>query len=151
MWDSPAVLGERSLDPFLGMSPHNDRAEEPWRVELPVLRRADTTECCDSMRRRIKQPDTATVPDWPNRAPLPRRWAKEPDRRAGIIGIKMPRRSIEHVGPPRRRSLLNCPHDGKEPVRMAPLAESAWCGKSDSAMRQKPPMPTAARCDLFFV
>ena len=79
------------------MSPHNDRAEEPWRVELPVLRRADTTECCDSMRRRIKQPDTATVPDWPTARSSPRRCAKEPDRGAGIIEIEMPRRSIEHV------------------------------------------------------
>ena len=29
--------------------------------------------------------------------PVPRRWAKEPDRGAGIIEIEMPRRSIEHV------------------------------------------------------
>ena len=78
------------------MSPHNGRAEEPRRVELPVLRRGDTTEDRDSMRRRIKQPDPATVPDCPSDAPVPR-WAKEPDRRAGIIGIEMPTRSIEHV------------------------------------------------------
>ena len=63
--DSPAVLSERSLDPFLGVSPRNDRSEEPRRAELPVLRRADTTDGRHSMRWRIKQPDAATVPDGP--------------------------------------------------------------------------------------
>ena len=64
-----------------------------------MLRRGDVAEDRDSMRRRIKQPDTATVPDWPTARSSPRRCAKEPDRGAGIIEIEMPRRSIEHVAP----------------------------------------------------
>ena len=95
------------------MSPHNGRAEEPWRVELPELRRGDTTDCCDSMRRRIKQPDPAVVRDWSmgrsSAAPL----CEGARRRAGIIGIEMPTGLIEHLGPRRRRIPATCPHDRK--------------------------------------
>ena len=97
-------------------------------------------------------PTPRRCPTDPRDTPGPRRCAKEPDRRAGIIGIEMPKRSIEHGGLADGAAPETAPMTEKEPVTVAPLTASAWCCKSDPAMRQKPPMPAAAaRCDLFFV
>ena len=62
----------------------------------PLLRTA--IPCAVDHTTRCRDGDRLAHP------PVPRRWAKEPDRRASIIRIEMPRRSIEHVDPPRRRS-----------------------------------------------
>ena len=109
-------------DPSLGMSPNNGSAKEPRRVEAPALRlgerhrrprpdsvtlnrrakRAPRLEPPALCERRAGAGASTTRPRQrcPTRsriAPLPGRCAKEPDRRAGVIGIKIPSRSIANV------------------------------------------------------